>query len=210
MQRAGAAQLAQPHVAATHSTPNAAGPVAGAGLCMAVAYLELAALHVLVRQAAVHGAASYQALVRTTLGHFAADAVACTIVLYLFGSLVAFTIIAGDTTATLLRHVPAAAGTALSAAARSRATAILLPSALITLPLSLQRTLGALASASTAAVAIMAFTVACVLLRAVQAAAHGEGAEHGARSRWLPPVCACCCAPLAGRVSAESAPPAVA
>lgn len=158
-----------------------AGPALGACLCAAVAYCELAALHVLMRKAAQHGSASYQALVRTTLGHVAADTMACTIVLYLFGSLVAFTIIAGDTTATLLRYVPRSAGAALHALASSRAVAILLPSALITLPLSLQRTLGALASASTGAVAIMAFTVACILLRAAQAAAHHQGASHGAR-----------------------------
>ena len=106
--------------------------------------------------------------VRGALGNRTATAMAITIACYLFGSCVAFMIIAADTTHALLTRWSAAA---LSAALASRPAAVLLPAALIMLPLSLQRTMGALAPASTLAVFVMALTSGAIALRALQAPA---------------------------------------
>lgn len=149
---------------------------------------------------------------REVLGQAAADGMAGTIVVYLFGSCVAFMIIAGDTMLSLMSYfiVPADrlpdshsngydmaalamitsasahAGTALpvngwaatwNTLVTSRQVAVLLPAVMIMLPLSLKRTMGALASASTLAVAIMAVTAGTIAYRAVIAPPDAPAAD---------------------------------
>jgi amino acid permease len=108
--------------------------------------------------------------VKAMAGQRSADAMATVIALYLFGSCVAFMIIAGDSTRALLAR--SRAPTAL----RGRAAAVALPACLIMLPLSLQRSMGALAGTSTLAVAIMAATALIIAAKAAAAVLHGKGA----------------------------------
>jgi amino acid permease len=99
------------------------------------------------------------------LGQRLADIMATTIVLYLFGSCVAFMIIAGDATLKLLQQLAD-----INAHLRplcSRALAVSAPALAIMLPLSLQRSMGALADASTLAVFILAVTAGSIAVRAV-------------------------------------------
>ena len=106
------------------------------------------------------------------LGPRAAEVMAWTIFLFLFGSCVAFMIIVGDTFGMVLLHYviqPLHLPRWLAA----RQIMILLPALTIMLPLSLQRSLGALASASTVAVAVMMFTTVIVAVKAALAAAAG-------------------------------------
>jgi hypothetical protein len=98
----------------------------------------------------------------TALGSRAAEVMAWTIFLFLYGSCVAFMIIVGDTFGAVLRQYviqPLKLPPILAA----RQIMILIPALSIMLPLSLQRSLGSLATASTVAVGVMMFTTAVIL-----------------------------------------------
>jgi amino acid permease len=100
---------------------------------------------------------------------------AATISMYLFGTCVAFMIIAGDTVKLECERWLAST---LPTWLLTRTAAVLMPAVSIMLPLSLQRTMGALAPASSLAVAVMALTCAAIALRSMQDTA---AAAHSAR-----------------------------
>ena len=95
--------------------------------------------------------------VLSVLGDKASEIMAWTIFLFLFGSCVAFMIIVGDTFGMVLRHFviePFDLPPVLAA----RQIMIVVPALTIMLPLSLQRSMGSLATASTLAVFVMMAT----------------------------------------------------
>jgi solute carrier family 38 (sodium-coupled neutral amino acid transporter), member 7/8 len=97
---------------------------------------------------------------------------AWTIFLFLFGSCVAFMIIVGDTFGRVLLHYVIQPFRLPIVLAR-RQIMILFPALTIMLPLSLQRSMGSLATASTVAVGVMMFTTVIVIVKCVMAAASG-------------------------------------
>jgi solute carrier family 38 (sodium-coupled neutral amino acid transporter), member 7/8 len=102
----------------------------------------------------------------TALGSRAAEVMAWTIFLFLFGGCVAFMIIVGDTFGSVLRQYvinPLKLPPILAA----RQVMILIPAFAIMLPLSLQRSLGSLATASTVAVGVMMFTTVVIIGKCV-------------------------------------------
>lgn len=119
------------------------------------------------------------------LGPKYSEAMSWVILLYLFGSCVAYLIIVGDTFGPLLRHyvvhpwdLPAAFG--------DRRAIIVFSSTLIILPLSLQRTMGALAGVSSLAVTAMLGTTFVVVGKAVAAFSAGGGGPSLSPGAWLP------------------------
>jgi hypothetical protein len=95
--------------------------------------------------------------VRSGLGHLASEIMSWTIFTFIFGSCVAYIIIVGDTFSAVMRDYvvePLGWPTALA----SRQAAILAPAFAVMLPISLQRSMVALAPASTLALAVMMFT----------------------------------------------------
>lgn len=97
---------------------------------------------------------------------------AWTIFLFLFGSCVAFMIIVGDTFGRVLLHYVIQPLHLPSVLAR-RQIMILFPALTIMLPLSLQRSMGSLATASTVAVGVMMCTTVIIIVKCVMAAASG-------------------------------------
>ena len=72
------------------------GAVLGAlSLCLVKA-ISVLTLNVLTRAARAYGASSYQELVRKSMGRFAAHVVSLTLIAYVFGSCVAYTIVCAD------------------------------------------------------------------------------------------------------------------
>ena len=72
------------------------GAVLGAlSLCLVMA-ISVLTLNVLTRAARAYGASSYQELVRKSMGWFAAHVVSLTLIAYVFGSCVAYTIVCAD------------------------------------------------------------------------------------------------------------------
>jgi solute carrier family 38 (sodium-coupled neutral amino acid transporter), member 7/8 len=127
----------------------------------------------------VHSRAARAMQVLSVLGSRASEVMAWTIFLFLFGSCVAFMIIVGDTFGMVLRHFviePLQLPVLLAA----RQFMIIIPGLTIMLPLSLQRSMGSLATASTLAVGVMVLTTVVIFAKAAAAFASGtddEGAD---------------------------------
>jgi amino acid permease len=134
------------------------GAVLGAVTLCVVASISLFTLNVLCRGARVYRASSYQELVRKSIGRFASHAVSLILVVCIFGTCVACTVVAADAftevnTRCFGSNFPILANKALIVSAMSVG---------ITLPLSLLRSVEKMAFAS--AVSVLALLVTATIV----------------------------------------------
>jgi len=134
------------------------GAVLGAlSLCLVMA-ISVLTLNVLTRAARAYGASSYQELVRKSMGWFAAHVVSLTLVAYVFGSSVAYTIVCADSFGEFNQR---AFGSGSIAANRS--VIVLFTSTCVMLPLSLLRSMERMAFASSFSVLALLYTAVVVV-----------------------------------------------
>jgi len=119
------------------------GLAGGSALCLVVAALEHFTLVTLVRAAARYKVVSYQAVVHRAFGRMfgrlAAIILSSSLVVYLYGSLVAYLILLGDVSTSLVTPI-AGEGSIWS----ERWIGICVPAFVLCLPLCLTRSLGAI------------------------------------------------------------------
>lgn len=158
------------------------GAILGLVLCTLVAFVIVFTLRVLVRAGDAHDAASYQELVRKALGPVASVFVSLTLIVYIFGSCVAYTIIVADS----VDAVSAAANRPLRAdvLGPSRDVVVVVTSVFVLLPLSLLRRTESLGPASTLTIVALAYTVAAVIFEAARAFRGEDDDETVAADRW--------------------------
>lgn len=138
------------------------GAVLGAlSLCLVMATSVLT-LNVLTRAARAYGASSYQELVRKSMGRFAAHAVSLTLIAYVFGSCVAYTIACAD----VFGEFNARAFGSRSFAA-NRSVIVLFTSTCVMLPLSLLRSMERMAFASSFSVLALLYTAVVVVAKGI-------------------------------------------
>ena len=137
------------------------GAVLGAlSLCLVMA-ISVLTLNVLTRAARAYGASSYQELVRKSMGWFAAHVVSLTLIAYVFGSCVAYTIVCADSFGEFNTR---AFGSGSIAANRS--VIVLFTSTCVMLPLSLLRSMERMAFASSFSVLALLYTAVASSRRA--------------------------------------------
>ena len=172
------------------------GAILGVFVACAVVGLVVFTLNVLLRFGDAHDAWSYQALVQKALGRRFSLLVSLTLILYIFGSCVAYTIIIADSVgvvAQFARNAARASSSAASpdaasaaaaeanAAATVRACAIVLASALVLTPLSMLRKTRSLGPTSSLTVAALLYTTSAVVGEGVAKLRAGpDGAPDGA------------------------------
>jgi amino acid permease len=156
------------------------------GVALAALVLPLVAavvvftLKVLLRASDVYGAVSYQELVRKALGPGAAHAVSVTLIAYIAGSCVAYTIIVADAFAS----VAAGAGLLNNAQVAGafgveRTVVILVTSVCVLLPLSLLRRTKHLAPTSAVTVMALSYTAYAVVAEFARGAFAALGDARG-------------------------------
>ena len=158
------------------------GAILGLVLCTLVAFVIVFTLRVLVRAGDAYDAASYQELVRKALGPVASVFVSLTLIVYIFGSCVAYTIIVADA----VDAVSAAARRPLDAdrLGPSRDAIVVVTSVFVLLPLSLLRRTESLGPASTLTIVALAYTVAAVIFEATRAFRGDDDDDDDATERW--------------------------
>mmetsp|Transcript_41652 Transcript_41652/g.98758 ORF Transcript_41652/g.98758 Transcript_41652/m.98758 type:complete len:480 (+) Transcript_41652:201-1640(+) len=138
------------------------GLLGGCFLCALVAFLEQHTLRTLVRAASYYGVFSYQAVVQRAFGpvpgKVAATILSICMVIYLYGSLVAYLILVGDVSKSLAVWVVGP-----DSFWSRRWVDVTLPGVVICLPLCLTRSLGALSAVSSLAVVALAYTTAVIV-----------------------------------------------
>ena len=140
------------------------GAVLGAlSLCLVMA-ISVLTLNVLTRAARAYGASSYQELVRKSMGWFAAHVVSLTLIAYVFGSCVAYTIVCADSFGEFNAR---AFGSGSFAANRS--VIVLFTSTCVMLPLSLLRSMERMAFASSFSVLALLYTAVVVVAKGIDA-----------------------------------------
>ena len=140
------------------------GAVLGAlSLCLVMA-ISVLTLNVLTRAARAYGASSYQELVRKSMGWFAAHVVSLTLIAYVFGSCVAYTIVCADSFGEFNKR---AFGSGSIAANRS--VIVLFTSTCVMLPLSLLRSMERMAFASSFSVLALLYTAVVVVAKGFNA-----------------------------------------
>eukprot|EP00892_Ulva_mutabilis_P010552 jgi/Ulvmu1/786/UM010_0160.1 len=142
------------------------GLLGGVCICFMVACIEYITLNILMRQTTLHGAFTYQGLVKHGLGNMASQIMAWTILFFIFGSCVAYIIIVGDTFGAVWRGL-VVEPMGLPPILGARALVILVPGLTVMLPISLQRSMLSLAPASTAALCVMIFTTGIIVVKAL-------------------------------------------
>lgn len=162
-----------------------AGWAGGLLILAGVAAVECFTLYVLSRWAEATGAASYGELVHRALGPSASVLLALALLLYLFGSGVAYLVIIGDTVQPVLAHLSGdAAWATRSAVISGIGTAVVLP-------LCLPRTLSAVSAISTVNFVAFVLVIGAVLVRSMQivaAAADPWADVHAFRPTFLAAV----------------------
>lgn len=149
-------------VLATPFAVSKFGTVAGGIIIFVTALLVAYTLVVLVRAGSVFSSASYQGVVKDAFGPSASRAVSATLVVYLFGSCVAYLIIIGD---SYTKAVAALAGGSDGAWWASRHFAIAVVATFFVTPLSLLREMSRLAPASAVALVSLAYTAAAIMCK---------------------------------------------
>lgn len=150
------------------SLPFAFGRAGWAGgliILFSVAAVEIFTLYVLSRWAEATSAASYGELVHRVLGPLASVLLALTLLLYLFGSGVAYLVIIGDTVTPVLERVTGGAGWV------TRTGVISAVGTLVILPLCLPTTLSAVSAISTVNFVAFLMVIGAVLVRSAQSVA---------------------------------------
>lgn len=153
------------------------GAALGLVLACAVAAVIVFTLDVLVRAGEAHGAVSYQELVRKALGPAASHLVSLTLVVYIFGSCVAYQIIIADAAGAVLRGALGVSHLALT-----REVVIAATACAVLLPLSLLRRTTSLAPASTLSVVALAYTTVAVVVKGCLRFSNPSGDERGGNS----------------------------
>ena len=139
------------------------------GVALAALVLPLVAavvvftLKVLLRASDVYGAVSYQELVRKALGPGAAHAVSVTLIAYIAGSCVAYTIIVADAFASVAAGAGFPNAQVAGAFGVERTVVILVTSVCVLLPLSLLRRTKHLAPTSAVTVLALSYTAYAVV-----------------------------------------------
>jgi len=133
----------------------------------AVAAVVVFTLHVLIDAADVYGAVSYQELVSKALGPGVAHFVSFTLILYIAGSCVAYTIIVADAFASVAA-VAGVTGSVPGAFGVERTVVILVTSVCVLLPLSLLRRTKHLAPSSTVTIVALMYMCFAVLVEFVK------------------------------------------
>lgn len=149
-------------VLATPFAVSKFGTVAGGIIIFVTALLVAYTLVVLVRAGSVFSSASYQGVVKDAFGPSASRAVSATLVVYLFGSCVAYMIIIGD---SYTKAVAALAGGSDGAWWASRRFAIAVVATFFVTPLSLLREMSRLAPASAVALVSLAYTASAIMCK---------------------------------------------
>ena len=149
-------------VLATPFAVSKFGTVAGGIVIFVTALLVAYTLVVLVRAGSVFSSASYQGVVKDAFGLSASRAVSATLVVYLFGSCVAYLIIIGD---SYTKAVAALAHGSDGAWWASRQFAIAVVVSFVVTPLSLLREMSRLAPASAAALVSLAYTAFAIMCK---------------------------------------------
>ena len=157
----GAGVLATPYAVSTFGTIG--GGMAIASAAGVVAYT----LRALVRAGSAFGSTSYQGLVRDAFGAKVSIGVSVVLVVYLFGSCIAYLIIIGDSYEKVVGAISNnATATAWWA---NRRFAIAIAAAFLVTPLSLLREMNRLAPASVVALVSLAYTAGAIVCDAVVA-----------------------------------------
>jgi len=149
-------------VLATPFAVSKFGTVAGGIIIFVTSLLVAYTLVVLVRAGSVFSSASYQGVVKDAFGPSASRAVSATLVVYLFGSCVAYMIIIGD---SYTKAVAALAGGSDGAWWASRRFAIAVVATFFVTPLSLLREMSRLAPASAVALVSLAYTASAIMCK---------------------------------------------
>ena len=149
-------------VLATPFAVSKFGTVAGGIVIFVTALLVAYTLVVLVRAGSVFSSASYQGVVKDAFGLSASRAVSATLVVYLFGSCVAYLIIIGD---SYTKAVAALAHGSDGAWWASRQFAIAVVVSFFVTPLSLLREISRLAPASAVALVSLAYTASAIMCK---------------------------------------------
>ena len=158
------------------------GAVLGAlSLCLVMA-ISVLTLNVLTRAARAYGASSYQELVRKSMGWFAAHVVSLTLVAYVFGGCVAYTIVCADSFGEFNQR---AFGSGSIAANRS--VIVLFTSTCVMLPLSLLRSMERMAFASSFSVLALVYTSVVVVAEGLDQPAQLGCGEESLGRQLLPP-----------------------
>ena len=129
----------------------------------AVAAVVIFTLHVLIKAGDVYGAVSYQELVSKALGPLAAHFVSFTLILYIAGSCVAYTIIVADAFASVYGALGMSGAVAPGVFGFERTTVIITTNLCILLPLSLLRRTKHLAPTSTVTIIALLYTALAVV-----------------------------------------------
>lgn len=145
----------------------------GGGVVFAAALLVVFTLIVLVRAGSTFGSSSYQGLVRDAFGGKVAQGVSAVLIIYLFGSCVAYLIIIGDSYTKVMSAIAASSDDAWWA---SRRFAIAVVAALAVTPLSLLREMSRLAPASAIALFALAYTALAIMAKGFEKSA-GDTAQ---------------------------------
>lgn len=144
------------------------GYALGGIVVLVAAMLVAYTLLVLVRAGSAFGSTSYQGLVKDAFGLNVSRAVSVVLIVYLFGSCVAYLIIIGD---SYTKVVSAFAGDAASAWWANRRFAIAIIGAFVVTPLSLLREMSRLALASAMAVMALGYTATVIMCKGLTPAA---------------------------------------
>lgn len=163
----GAGVLAMPYAV------SELGYVLGGGVVFTAALLVVFTLIVLVRAGSTFGSSSYQGLVHDAFGGKVAQSVSAVLIVYLFGSCVAYLIIIGDSYTKVMSAVAASSDAAWWA---SRRFAIAVIAAVVVTPLSLLREMSRLAPASAIALFALAYTALAIVTKGIEKSA-GDAAQ---------------------------------
>ena len=161
-------------VLATPFAVSKFGTVGGGIVVLIAALLVAYTLVVLVRAGSAFESTSYQGLVRDAFGTRASRFVSGTLVVYLFGSCVAYLIIIGDSYAKVMSAVASAGSSAWWG---SRRFAIAVGATFLVTPLSLLREMSRLAPASAVALVSLAYTAATITCKGMTRTSGGDDAK---------------------------------
>eukprot|EP01025_Chloroclados_australasicus_P051016 TRINITY_DN5931_c3_g1_i7.p1 TRINITY_DN5931_c3_g1~~TRINITY_DN5931_c3_g1_i7.p1 ORF type:complete len:637 (+),score=44.50 TRINITY_DN5931_c3_g1_i7:195-2105(+) len=141
-----------------------AGLVGGLLLCIVCGWVTTYCMNVITRHASKHGCYTFQDLVKCSLGERASWSIALLVIVYLYGSCVAYQIVVGDTFHPLLGQI---LGSNQGFWA-DRRLIIGATGLLIVLPISLKRSAVHFAGVSSLAVLVIVFMGGVVFVRAIK------------------------------------------
>ena len=155
-------------VLATPFAVSKFGTIGGGALITCTALLAALTLIILVNASSTLKSTSYQGVVRDAFGANASRGVAVTLVVYLFGSCVAYLIIIGDSYVRVIDAMGCEHVDSSRAWWATRQCAIAVAAVFFVAPLSLMREMRRLAPASAMALVSLAYTATAIVFKAME------------------------------------------